>query len=391
MKRIGKLVQPLTKPIGDARGIAGFSDWKFYVVFLLYFFSFISLVKDPFFHLHGEVVLQQGMITLLFAVILLNTVYWDFQLFGKPTGANLVLQCISYFPGCLLLARLLGKATQPRTVPAAKVAWHKLVDVTNTIMPLPDFSVPSWLIDMFSNWKITIALILLLVILSLNVHKGFKIGAIYLFLLVAFLSGIADNTLSGYLFIGTILFVVGLCLQSSRYDYVVYFERIDESLRQNGNIDSLLLRCSMRIMSRLYQDSQLSEKDIREIVSDVYNTGRGPGNEYNDIELNQIAAEVSRKLIHSFNLVNIRQSSTGSFMYPNQRLFVYDSMLRGIAVWPRVLAVLLFAFVWMVIPIDIIPDAIPFFGTIDDVLAGVATTLMLKDTIKQEANLMQKA
>ena len=389
MKRIGELVRPLTKPIDNARGIAGFSDWKFYVVFLLYLFSFISFVNDPFFHLHGEVVFQQGIITLIFAVILLNTIYWDFQLFGKPTGANLILQCVSYFPGCLLLARLLGKATQPQIVSETRVRWHELVDVTNKIMPLPDLSIPSWLIDMLSNWKITITLVLLLVILSLNVHKAFKIGAIYLFLLVAFVSGIKDNRASGYLFIGTILFAVGLCLQFCRYDYVVYFERIDESLRQNGNIDSLLLRCIMRIMCRLYQDSQLSEKDIREIVSDVYNTGRGPGNEYNDIELNQIAAEVSRKMIHSFNLVNIQQSSTGSFMKSNRQLYIYDSILRGIAVWPRVLAVLLFTLVWMIIPIDFIPDALPFVGTFDDVLAGVATTFVILRTYKQEANLKQ--
>ena len=113
MKLIGKVVRPLTKPMGKVRGIAGISDWKFYLVFLLYFFSFIVLLNDPFFHIYGEVVFQQGMITLLLAVILLNTVYWDFQLFGKPAGANLILQGISYFPGCLLFARLLGKATQP--------------------------------------------------------------------------------------------------------------------------------------------------------------------------------------------------------------------------------------------------------------------------------------
>ena len=144
-------------------------------------------------------------------------------------------------------------------------------------------------------------------------------------------------------------------------------------------------------MSRLYQDSQLSEKDIREIVLDVYNTGRGHGNEYNDMELNQIAAEVSRKMIHSFNLVNIQQSSTGSFMYPNRHLYIYDSILRGIAVWPRVLAVGLFAILWTISPIDIIPDALPFIGTFDDVLAGLATTLMLTSTIKQEANIVQKS
>ena len=104
------------------------------------------------------------------------------------------------------------------------------------------------------------------------------------------------------------------------------------------------------------------------------------------MEINQIAAEVSRKMIHGFNLVNIQQSSTGSFMYPNRQLYIYDSTLRGIAVWPRALAVLFFAIIWFIIPIDIIPDAIPFVGTIDDVLAGVAATLMLSSTVKQETN-----
>ena len=391
MKKIEELVRPLTKPIDNARGIAGFSDWKFYLAFLFYSTSFIVLARDSFFHLHGEVVFQQGMISLLLAIILLNTVFWDFQLFGKPTGANLILQHYSYIPGCLLFARLLGKATQLKQVSLAKGLWLDLVDTTNKIMPVPDLSIPSWMTDMICNWKITIFLILLLVILSLNFHKAFKIGAIYLFLLVTLLSEIASESSSGHLIVGTILFAIGLGLQFCRYDSVVYFEKIDESLRQNSDVDSLLLRCIMRIMSRLYQDSQLSEKDVREIVSDIYNAGRGVGNEYSDIEINQITAEVIRKMIHSFNLVNIQQANTGAFMYPNRRLFVYDSVLRGIAVWPRVLAVLIFAILWTISPIDIIPDALPFIGTLDDVLAGLATTLMLTSTIKQEADLIQKS
>lgn len=389
MKRIGNLVRPLTKPIGNARGIAGISDWKFYLVFLLYGLSFICFLNDPFFRLQGKVVFQQGMITLLFAVILLNTVYWDFQLFGKPSGGNLFLQVFSYLPGGMLAARVLGDASK---FEYDKSAFAKLWSIAEgTIHKIGALELPLWLTDIVSNWKITIALVLLLVILSSTFHKAFKIGALCLFLFVAFVTEMTSKSSSGHLIVGAILFAIGLCLQSSRYDYVVYFERIDESLRQNGNIDSLLLRCIMRIMSRLYQDSQLSEKDIREIVLDVYNTGRGHGNEYNDMELNQIAAEVSRKMIHSFNLVNIQQSSTGSFMYPNRHLYIYDSILRGIAVWPRVLAVGLFAILWTISPIDIIPDALPFIGTFDDVLAGLATTLMLTSTIKQEANIVQKS
>lgn len=375
MKKIGVLVRPLTKPIENVHGIAGFSDWKFYAVFLLYSASFIAFASDPFFLLRGGVVFQQGMITLLLAVVLLNTLHWDFLLFGKPSNANLLLQLFSYLPGAFFIARLFGKATKPECVSTGENLLLFIKEKGNVFMPV----FPSWLSDLFCNWKISLVFVLLLVVLSLNIRKQFKVAAVYLFLLIPFLAEITGKR-PEYLIIGTVLFAFGLGLQFCRYDYVVYFERIDESLRQSSNIDTLLLRSIMRIMSRLYQDSELSENDVREIVSDVYNAGKAPGNEYSDMEINQIAAEVIRKMIHSFNLVNIQQSNRGAAMFPNRRLFIYDNALRGIAVFPRILVVLLFVIIWWISPIDIFPDALPLIGTIDDVLAGMATMLMLSSS-----------
>lgn len=384
MNKIVDLTRYLTKPLDNIHGVAGFSDWKFYLIFILYSTSFVVFVRDPFFRLSGDVVFQQGIVTLLLAVVLLNTLYWDFQLFGKPSGANLLLQVFSYLPGGMLIARLFGEATQPERIALAKRLWNQIINTTDQIIPLSTFSLPPWLTDLVCNWKISIAFIMLLVLLSLNIRKQIKIGAIFVFLLLPFLTVIANDTEIGFLVLGTLLFVAGLSFQFCRYDRVIYYEQIDAALRQTSCVDSLLLSSVMRIMTRLYQDSKLSDLDVREIVAEEYKTARNSENGYSDMEINQIATGVTRKMIHSYNLVFISQSNSGALMYPNRRLFVCDSILHGIAVWPRVIATLLFAIVWIVSPIDILPDAIPFIGTLDDMFAGITTTLMITSAVQQE-------
>ncbi len=389
MKKIGETISYIEKGL-NVQGVAGFGV-KFSVILLIYCASAIFLFQDPFFKQNGEFVFQQGIALLIFAIILLNTVYWDLQLFGRPSGANLLLQIASWVPGSLLVARIFGNPTKFEQVTLIESVFKNIVDTMDKVIPVKWLSLPKWMTDMVSNWKVSIIAVLLLLILSLNIKKQIKVGAIVLILFVPWLTEIASGASKDIniipLILSTILFAIALTMQFCDYDVSIYFEKIDESFRQSPFVDPVLLRSTLRIMTRLFREEKLSEQHVHEIIAEEYNTARGVGNGYDDLEMNQIAVGVTKKMIYNFDLVNIQQSSNGAIMLPNRRLFVDNSMLRGIAIWPRMLVVVVFAIIWCISPFDPIPDAIPVLGAFDDFIVGSITMMICAKTVQQEKTL----
>jgi hypothetical protein len=368
----------------SVRGISGFGDWKFFAAALAYAVAFLFFVCDPFFHLYGKFTYQQGVVILFFAVILASTFHWELLLFGKPSGANMLLQVISMIPAAFLLARIFGDSTKP----VEKSFWaeltEKAADFTNEVIDISKFSVPEWITDMLRNWKISCVIIILLMILSLKIEKRFKVAAVFVALLIPFLTALAGDGPLLYLLAGSVCFAVGLCLQFCRYDKVNFFEQVDASLQQQTCIDAVALRTVIRIMTRLQRDGSVTENCVREIVAGEYASLRGRGFEYNDMEINQIASALTRKMVYDFDLVYINNTGNGSLMVPNKHLFVGKSILCSIAQWPRLLVIVIFAIVWTVMPVDILPDAIPFIGALDDVAMSTVACISAGSFFKKQ-------
>ena len=368
----------------SSRGISGFLDWKFFVVTLAYAAAFLCFVFDPFFHLYGSFTYQQGIIVLFFAIVLMSTFHWELLLFGKPGGANLLLQWFSMLPAAFFAARILGKATTPEEKSFLADLFDKANQAVNKIIDFSNISVPEWITDMLRNWKISCVIIILLMILSLNIEKRFKIAAVFTAMLIPFLTAVASGGQLSYLLGGTLCFAIGLCLQYCRYDIVNYFERVDAVLQQQTGIDAVALRTVIRIMSRIQRDGSVTEHCVREIVAGEYASLRGRGFEYNDMEITQIAHALTRKMVYDFDLVHINNSGSGSLMLPNRQLFVCDSILCGIAQWPRLLVIVIFALVWTIMPVDMVPDIYPFIGALDDVAMGTVACISAGSFFKKQ-------
>lgn len=360
-----------------ANGVASFHDPKFYVAFILYLAAFSSFAADPFFQQQGVFVYQQGVITLFLAFILAAAFNWELYLFGKPSGANLILQFLLILPLALFLARILSSAS-PLPEPAGFVAEF-LSKIKNSLKTNASSLLPPWLLDLFVNWKISLLTVLFLFVLSLK-HLRLKLAGILILLAIPLFTTLTLKPELPFL-VGSLLLLIGISLQFCRYDKIIYYENVIKAVTAPGDIDATLLQVLLLAMKKLFQRSEkLSEFHLLQIIKDAY----GSHHPFTDEEFKLMAAEISKKMVYTYDLVHIQGTSAGFYMLPNPVLFYYDNLLGGIAVFPRLVLSLAVAVIWVLLPIDLIPDAIPFFGTLDDIGVVAFASLVLKNSLEQK-------
>ena len=101
-----------------------------------------------------------------------------------------------------------------------------------------------------------------------------------------------------------------------------------------------------------------------------------PDGQYSENELDLIAGELAKRMIHTHDLVSLRNDGEGIFLHPDPQLFRDDNLLASAAVLPRVVFVSLFALLWVIMPVDLLPDGVPLGG----VLAGLEAGNIVIDT-----------
>ena len=57
-------------------------------------------------------------------------------------------------------------------------------------------------------------------------------------------------------------------------------------------------------------------------------------------------------------------------------------LLTQLAVFPRVVLALTAATVWVLLPVDLIPDSLPFLGMLDDVTVAIFSGIVLKNSVE---------
>lgn len=359
-------------------GVYSWTSWKFYAVLFCYILSTIFWMHDPFFHVYGNFTWQQGIMPLLLTWFLVTACCWELQLFGKPVGGNLILQLVMLMPMSLALARMFSTASMPYSPSLMGQIWDKVGEIGKDVFggTLKDL-VPVWLRDLLTNWKLSSVALLILIVLSLR-RLELKIGFLVILLLLPFLSVFA-NGLPGLFFAGGIIFlVVGAALQFCRYDRCVFYENVVGRLRfSERTVTPAFVRVVMRIMSELFSGGEMSQTRFDDMVK------KHLGDAGEDTE--KIVQEMRRRMISHYNLLACTENSRGCFLRADEKLFYSESnsLLRGVAVAPRIVITFLFALLWILSPIDLIPDSIPLVGVVDDVTVAVLGFVTGKSAIER--------
>ncbi len=369
----------MTEPVEPSRGLQGPADVKFYAAIGLYIAAFVILARDPFFAEQGSFTYRQGMMPLLLAFVIFATFNWEICLFGRPAGANLLAQLFQLLPFSLFVTRL----TATPTVEAEPTSLlGKAMETGKSLgkMVFGDVieSLPSWFTELFTNWKIALLLLLILLILCLKSVKQ-KLAAVLLVLLIQFGTLLASSPKLGWLLLGTILLFGGLSLQFCRYDRMLYYENVLRRLQAAPSLDGFFAAVALRLMRELQENADCGENHFLSLVVSEYSTPEHP---LSKAEGQVVASRVLHRLVYEFHLVVISCDQQGLKLTPAPSLFVSDSLLTMLAVWPRVALTVVVALLWLVLPIDGIPDAIPYVGMLDDAFVAIISAITLRNTMQ---------
>ena len=361
-------------PRSATSGVQGFKDGKFYLIFAAYALSFLIFSCDPFFKIDGAFVYQQGVITIFLAFVLASTWNWEYHWFGRSSGANFLLQIFQIFPLTLFLARAAASPGTPEPPESflgitLKGFWIIFDKCFGDLLKL----IPQWICDIFANYQVTLLLILILAIFCIR-KLYCKAGA--LLCIFVFLIGSAASRGAGSCFWGgLLLFGGGMALQFCRYDRIVYYENIIRRIRSSGDVEPLSAAVILRSMQEIARDGNITEPQLLSLVKSEY----AKDNPLSDNEIKTITREITRKMLYEYHITEMHQDNAGPALTAHRNILRQENLLAAASMVPRAVFAVILAVIWALIPVDLIPDVIPFLGTLDDVAIALFSAVIVKD------------
>ncbi len=368
----------LNESPGGGQGVPGFRSWRFWAVLVFYLGGFLCLVRDPFFQNGGVFSYQQGMVTLLLAFVIVAALCWEMMLFGPPRGANLLLQFVMCLPAFLFIARIVSSPSAPvedGSMLSAVIDGVANIGRSVGVARLLDW-IPYWICDLFRNWQVTMFFMVMLLALSFR-KLGMRVALLVLLIAVE-LFAVFDKGGATFRFLiaGMLCLFAGMALQFCRWERMTYYENVVARLTV-APIEEAGLRAILRIAAQGREDARVSEEAVSRIVAGEYGlSGKSP-------ELHQAVSNLTARILYEYRIMHLSGNDSGTFLVPDERLCCCETLLGGLAVWPRVILVTLIALVWVLLPIDLVPDAIPVFGVLDDVAVTILSGIVFRNAMEK--------
>ena len=361
-------------------GVTGIYDPKWIAVALCYIAAIALMGQDPWYG-DRQFTYNQGIFVGILAFLIVAGFCWESYLLGRPSGINLVLQFLLIIPLTLLIGRIAGLP------PAPEASYGFLGQLKDTVSLLKDeiglgSVLPLWIQDIFRNPSI-----LLLILFTAIAFTQQKSSRRFALIVVAFLIP-ATQTLShdprpSILFdIGCLAMIVGIVLQYSRYGTIVGQQNILQRLHAVDDRSELL--CSLRISKRAAEDGFVTEEGVLAVVQRQYI-------EFDPSTIRGIAQTISQRLVREHRVLQLHGDERGFFLIPHSDIFKIDSIFDEIAIWIRKILITGLVILWLISPIDLLPDGIPIVGALDDALISLVGAGQWLDTFRRRGQVIPKS
>ena len=362
----------MLEPHRPTNGITGLNSIRFYLVFALYSTSFLVLMRDPFFFQYGVFTYSQGVVPLLLAYLVVATICWELSFFGKSTGVNLLLHVLMIAPLALVMARICVDNPSD-SKPFLKSVMDFVGEHKFGVLGSFNNLIPQWLMDIFCNWKISLFFVLFLGSQCLK-RLAFRLSMMVTMFIIPIFSTLQSGADMRFFALGGILLLAGMSLQFCRYDSIVFFENVAAKLRGGG--DRTMLIAIMKIMSQLHERGRLSDINLIHLVRSEYEKV----GDFTDAEHRLMAAKLTQMMMYEYNLVRVRNDADGPYVVATENLYRNNGLLSELTLFPKIAVMLIVALIWVLLPFDVIPDATPIIGSLDDVLVTMLSGVALKNT-----------
>jgi len=372
-------------------------------VILLYVGAARLMIRDPWFS--GEMFLwRQSSILVILGLLVVLTMAFEWHLLGVSKRLNLVAQLVLAYPFTIFLARLLGRPWNEGGDDSLLARAFGLARAAADTFGLTAF-IPTWLADAFASPGTTLVLLAFCFVTVVCQSPGARIGGTVALLLVPLAVACAQPPFPSRSFVvGLGCMVAGMGLQYANVTTYYRDRTILDRLRHVT--DEAARRASLRLVTRAWDTGRLSEATAEGIVRQIYGgwtEGQGCDAGGNPAGSNPaggaLAAaqtrDITRLLVHDLvtthGLLDVRHNTEGIFLVPATDTGGHDEILEQVARFPRIMLVLMLAVVWVLMPVDLLPDAIPLVGAIDDVVIMSLASWPLGQLFGQQVPLRRSA
>ena len=363
-------------------GVLDIRDPKWIFVALCYIAAIALMGQDPW---YGDKMFtyNQGLFVGILAILIVAGFCWESYLLGRPSGINLVLQCLLTVPVALLIGRIAGLPAAPES------AYGFLGQFKDYIYGLADAAgvgsvVPEWIQDVFRNPGI-LFLILFTSIAFTQQKASRRFALIVVAFLIPAMQTLAHDPRPSLTFgLGFLALVAGIGVQYSRYGDQVGQQNILNRLRLVD--DRLELKCSLRISKRATEDGYITEDGVLAVIQREYS-------KHFDLEpltIRSIAQAISHRLVREHRVLELHGDERGFFLIPYPAIFKIDSIFDEIAMWIRKILLTGIVVIWLISPIDLSPDSVPILGAIDDAVITLVGAGQWLDTFRRRQHPVPK-
>jgi len=339
-------------------GINSLFQWQFIAAFSLYFLSVLFFAetgeKEPF-------KWSQLFFSAMISFVITTSLCWQWRFFGDPHNkANFMLH-ISFFISCIFfINRLFVKDTTSLSDIALNFGEKYAAKIISWI--------PSVIFDALRSPGVLI--LFLMIALSLSFRPRIAVALLILSLFLAVIFSIHSSHagqgmlwfFAGMTCLGTALYLQSDDSSDSRKFWTTVLARLknDPALRVE-------LELKTRLLKRIYE----RQRPITQIES-LGIISRALGMEMASPKAQEITRRIAEKLVHQDHLARYVESEKGKALGLNREEFIRSEpdMFAAVAIMPKTVIFVIFAFLWIISPIDLIFDAVPIFGAIDDVIVG---------------------
>lgn len=365
------------------QGFRGWLDYRLWLAVTFHIAACIVFYQSPFYST-SEFHLFKLFWDLIFALLVMSTLCWEWRLFGPINAPNTLSHISFLFSLTFLFDRFFTRPVDilPTTYAgilgsiigkAASVIIESLVDFVNNILHLP-----IWLQEIFRSPLLMILFIALCLILNLPRRKG--VPALGILMILYTIATIANprSSVDVWFFGGIILIAAALYLQyhdSLSYDF---WKVIRSKLGGRDHYKNVAAKGS--IVKSAFEDKSITDIRVRAIVAQYFALDE------NSPACYQESARVLRELVIRDAVLASELTERGFIFFINPTLLETNDYLSRFPQYFRGIVIGVVALLWLLMPLDMLPDSIPIVGIIDDLIICASGGKILLDAFDLKKN-----
>lgn len=351
-----------------SHGVRGFFDPKFWLALFCYgatlpLFMQGNLTWDNF-HL---------LMPTFIAFIVVTTLAWDYRIIGNPRQPHcLVLHFAFFIAMIFLLNRLMSLADfspltgNTATLQTYIVGWMTDMPYMGNVFKIFDFAL-KWL---------GFALILFMVSGAIMFPPRIATSLLFIFGLLVVVISVGRNFNASVwpLFAGLLLLFGAFMLQRVDQRKSRFWNQVAERLSRSGPRPGMDMKIKTALLRELGTQRALTATQIRGLVAGQLDQPS------NSTALVPVCDRITDQLVNHDHIAESRDGVQGwrcVLALPEEEPDFFATCARTV----RVLVTLGFCIIYILSPIDFIPDATPVFGVVDDMILGAIGLLSAIHTI----------